>query len=176
MKTFKILFAAIIFVAFANTSFAQDPQDNEIHAIATVIQELTFDGEDKQNLNFGVITVNGGKTIDFSGNITGGDDANQVEGVTEGLVSFEAGVNSNITISYASSGEITDNEELDVSYVYSWHYDDEGGAGDNEWTGEANIDGLESSKVWITVGGTINATNALPDVYTDDITITAVYN
>ncbi len=68
MKTFKILFAAVIIAGFATSAIAQD--DPSITATANVVQEISIDGTtDENNLVFGQVTAGNNKAIDVDGDV-----------------------------------------------------------------------------------------------------------
>ncbi len=178
MKTLKILFAAIIFVGFATAVNAQ-----EITAHAQVIDEIAFESNEEQNLNFGVLRVGQTKSIslDADGTVTAGlDAADQIVGILPGITAFTVAPNANITIEFEAEGAIT--SSLAAEYRVFWNYDD-GTPGSNMFvdfatTGNTSFATRDEAfnSIFVYIDGKINATGATPGAYEDNLTITAVYN
>ncbi len=176
MKTFKILFAAVIIAGFATTAMANDP----ITASANVIDEIEFVAGDAQDMNFGVLRVGQNKilTLQSDGSVEASGAAGELTtGIQPGIVAFTVGLNANITINFSAAGDITD--DLDAQYNVFWN--NEGGTpGDNQFVTTASNGNTTFSttteKIWVYVDGQIDATGAEVGAYQDDLTITAEYN
>ncbi len=107
MKTFKILFAALIFVGFATSAMAQ--QEHEITASAEVVAEIVI-GTETRDLDFGVVGQN--TTVDM--NPSTGDTENAGLGSEFGAISLSAQAGQSLAISWVSENlEIDDREGED---------------------------------------------------------------
>ena len=186
MKTFKILFAAIIIAGFATTAQADDPVNNqqatgEITASAVIQRAIGVIGE--QGLVFSSVSPGMPKTVDTNGNVTG--DGVDTGAEQAGRFLIEAFRNARVQFSLTTPSVLTHTEEennatIPISYSAIHNYDgDSGETGTTVNLGESNEIILDSEEddfyVWI--GGTVTPpSDAEQGTYEAEITLTAEYN
>ena len=93
MKTFKILFAAVLFAGFTTNAFAQVTEEATINANATVLQSAELTAE--KDLEFGDVTIGATKAI-----LASADEAGHFILTTNaaGLLTFDLPENLTATI------------------------------------------------------------------------------
>ncbi len=106
MKTFKILFAAVIIAGFATTGFAQDTDDATIGASAEIFRVLTID--DEEDLDFGVIFIGDVATLNPQDNTR--DNVGGL-GTTESFGLFSIAGNPDASFTVKLPGDVTLNHE-----------------------------------------------------------------
>ncbi len=179
MKTLKILFAALIFVGFATTTFAQVQSDEQdVSVTANIIRSIEH--LETTPLQFGVITLGGDKTIDIEGNISG-TNAGFEEDVQVGRVHWDVGNNANITINFSGHDarlQGPDNNTLGVNYVAGFNTDDDAeDATDITDLGDGASTVTDGNDFYVWLAGTIDDDeSAAEGEYTGDVQITLEYN
>ncbi len=176
MKTFKILFAAVIIAGFATSAMAQ----NDITARAEVLAPIEITGQ--VDLDFLLVSQGTPKTIDLLDNVTGG--AAQGDEST-GRFRVEAGTGSNVSWQFSVLPEVLDNEDetetMSISYTAGWSNVEAGTDMQDDGVitqgGGHTVNSVEDGEFYVFLGGTVS-----PDaeqeagIYTTEVTLTAEYN
>ncbi len=122
MKTFKILFAAVIIAGFATTVKADDPvitnPTKEIGASALVVAAIEL-GDDTRDLNFGTIGI--GNEVNM--NPSSGNKTNAGDNSEFGAISLVAAANTQMNISWTNEALLlagADTEEPGANEVMNW--------------------------------------------------------
>jgi len=180
MKTFKLLFAAIIFVGFTTSAMAQQSDNATINANAEVLAPISVFGA--ENLLFDIVSPGIPKTVDLDGSATGGTvtDAEQAA-----RFDISAGNNANVSLSYTTIPtelDGPDNATMPITFSSAWGtasiYDESGFETVNVTESE-NTDATTSNEGEISVflGGTVTPdNNQSQGTYTADVTLTVEYN
>lgn len=176
MKTFKILFAAVIFAGFATTAMAQD-----IEARAEVMSPIEIDGQ--EDLNFRLVAQGITKSVDLEGEVTGGAAQGDE---TAGRFRVQADTGSNVSWNFSvlpTELPIVGGgfQPLSISYTAGWSnveagtdMQDEGAI--TEGNGHT-VNSVENGEFFVFLGGTVTpAANQAAGVYEADVTLTAEYN
>ncbi len=182
MKTFKILFAAVIIAGFATSAMADTPQaTQDITGRAEIMAPIVINADG--DLDFDLVSQGINKTIGFNNNVTDGTatgDENtgrfEVEAATGSHVSFNfSTLPSNLQI-----GE--EGATMPIVYTAAWGNTNDGSDLEEDLgaviQGEGDtVKGVEDGKFYVFLGGTVQPTNTQEaGVYTADITLTAEYN
>jgi hypothetical protein len=179
MKTFKILFAAIIIAGFATSAMAQTA---DIEAKAEVMSPIEITG--LTDLNFSLVAQGIAKSIDLVDEVSGG--AAQGDETT-GIFQVEAATGSNVSWEFSVLPSALDrdggSETMPITYVAGWsNVNDGDGTGmqnegaitqGNGYTVNEVVDG----EFFVFLGGEVTpAAGQEAGVYTADVTLTAEYN
>ncbi|MDR4989065.1 MAG: DUF4402 domain-containing protein [Bacteroidales bacterium] len=171
MKTFKILFAALIIAGFATTVHAQ--QDTEVTASAVVLQELTV--LVPQNVDFGNVSQNVTATLNPSDGVT----TNAGTGAEFGQLTIAGAANTEIFISHPATVNLEhEGSGADLVYTPEMNFNTALGSGGNPITAagsEHTLDG--DGNGWVYIGGSL----VVPETadtgeYTGAFDVTIVYN
>ncbi len=175
MKTFKILFAAVIIAGFATSAMAQD-----IEARAEVMSPIEIFGQ--VDLNFSLVAQGIAKSVDLEDGVTGG--AAQGDETT-GRFRVQADTGSNVSWEFSTLPTVLDRdggtETMPISYVAGWSnveagtdMQDEGAiTEDNGHT----VNSVVGGEFFVFLGGEVTpAAGQAAGVYEADVTLTAEYN
>ncbi len=178
MKTFKILFAAVIIAGFATSAMAQQSDNDNVAANAEVLAPIEVTGA--ENLEFEIVSPGIPKTVNLDGTAEGGTIT---ENEQAARFDITAGNSANVTLSFTSiPGTLANGEEsLPISYIAAW-----GTASDYAETFEpvnvtenqpTEATTSESGEIYVFLGGTVTPDAAQAQGnYTADITLTVTYN
>ncbi len=182
MKTFKILFAAIIIAGFATTAIANDQPSASINASAQIFATIEIAGEEE--VNFGGVEANNNAAY------LNPQDANEVNFAGLGGVSAQLGrflitgeSNADILITVDTSTILLNSGDNNISYTPEFAYAE----GTDNTEGSAGLTGgetgnevsLSAGNGEVFVGGTLGDRTDLPaGVYTNEnaITVSVEYN
>ncbi len=182
MKTFKILFAAFIFVGFATAAMADEPQaTGDITGRAEVMApiEITPDGD----LDFQLVSQGINKTIGFNDNVT---DGTATGGENTGRFQVEAATGAHVSFNFSTlptNLQVGDEgATMPIVYTAAWGHDNDGSDVEEdlgsitEGNGDT-VEGVENGEFYVFLGGTVQPANDQETGdYTADITLTAEYN
>ena len=151
MKTFKILFAAIIIAGFAGSAFAQEfDKSADATATAQILQQL--DIEKNEDIDFGTILDGTTATLDPR---NGGSIVNFDEVFNVGKFTISGPNGQNIIINFDETVTLEglgDDLTLNTDVIFN-DEDDDAEAADLNTGGSATLSGSGSGFVW--VGGNI---------------------
>ena len=177
MKTFKILFAAIIIAGFATTAMAQQEgnrQSETAEATAVVLAELTLEVD--EDINWGQVARGDNPNLNpVTGEATDGAGINNsTTAIGRFILTGEGG--ASILVGWEK--EDLDGPGDDIVFTPAVSY----GTGDTDFGGTIitdgstqSIDGAGTNYFW--VGGTINvAANQTAGTYEGEFTLTVEYN
>ncbi len=171
MKTFKILFAAIIIAGFATSAMAQTNQDTEtINANANVLVAMSVNGD--RDLEFGDVSPGVNKTIDWNDETNGG------------IFSINAGAGASIEFSFTTPSELAHTDGTSSGLTISGWDGNWADANDTEeatnsvnFTGANNVTVPSTGDIFIFLGATVEPDNdQVAGSYTAEVTLTAEYN
>ena len=193
MKTFKILFAAIIFVGFTNAGFAQETTDEDatIGVRAEIFSQLELAGVD--DVDFGSVARNVTPILDAN------EGNHQFVGVGHGLGLYELTADNTASVQVTFDEFITLTQEEPgtdgtvLRYTPSIYYtlnlaasfgENLIASGESMSTSDGKEEGEEVNRANFIVGGTLqNAdgegsipANADTGEYTGEFTLTVIYN
>ncbi len=181
MKTFKILFAAIIIAGFATTAFASDTDNDAITASAQIVVDISVDQE--QDLNFGTDLVpNTNPKFD----VTDSDNNEDLgAGATVGrfVVDATAWANFKVTFNYSDLVHTTEDEADDLAFTpmvaINQDGEDTGTIFYNDGSFDAAFEGgvytvdEEGEDYFIIGGNIVIPTGAFAGTYESEFTLTA---
>ena len=196
MKTFKILFAAIIFVGFTNAGFAQETTDEDatIGVHAEIFSQLELAGV--ADVDFGSVARNVIPILDAN------EGNHQFVGVGHGLGLYELTADNTADVQVTFNEFITltqanpdpeNSDPTELRYTPSIYYtlnlaasfgENLIASGESMSTSDGKEEGEEVNRANFIVGGTLqNAdgegsipANADTGEYTGDFTLTVIYN
>ncbi len=178
MKTFKILFAAVIIAGFATSAMAQQSDNDNVTANAEVLAPIEVDGA--ENLEFEIVSPGIAKTVNLDGSAEGGTIT---ENEQAARFDITAGGSANVLLSFTtipgtlSNGSAT----LPISYVAAW------GTASTYAETFAPVNVIEdqttsattseSGEIFVFLGGTVTPdVNQAQGNYSSEITLTVTYN
>jgi len=176
MKTFKILFAALIFVGFTTSAMADqgNQQSAEAEATAEVLAELTL--EQFEDISWGQVARGDNPTLNpVTGEATGGAGINNSE-TTIGRFDLTGESGASILVGWEKEDLDGPGDNIEFTPAVSF------GTGDSDFGGSVITDGSSqvvnddgSNNFW--VGGTINVdANQTAGTYEGEFTLTVEYN
>ncbi len=173
MKTFKILFAAVIIAGFATSAMATD-DDATAKADARVITAI--DVTKFADLQFGQMFPNESKAVDLEGNT----EHPLTEDVQAARFDVTASIGSALTLEYttlpstlAGPGGAT----IDITYVSGFGTSNDGTDTTALDVNDENSIDSPADLFYVFLGGTVTSGEGqAPGVYQADITLTATYN
>ncbi len=178
MKTFKILFAAIIIAGFATSAMAQTTDNDTATASAVILTEMSV--ENAEDINFGSILADAANPLTpnlnpVTGAATGGAGSFSSD-TSIGKFVITTGGQANVKFSWVSNDLDGPGPDLGFTPSVSFGLTD----GDNGGTiiDNDDVEEIEAAGIgYIWVGGTISvAAGQAPGSYTGDFTLTAEYN
>lgn len=179
-----VMMTGFITSALADGSTAS----NDITGSATVMQAITV--APSQNMNLGIVSPNLSKTIDLTGNTTGGQAGNGTEAAGRFIVS--AGIGTDVVVEYTALPTVLlfGTEELPIAYTAGYHtaiptvgvafpgttFSAAGTA--NLYSGVFPNNNISSANaIYVFLGATVTPdADQVAGLYEADITLTATYN
>jgi hypothetical protein len=186
MKTFKILFAAIIIAGFATSAMAQQNDNANVNAEATVLQQISV--ANQADLLFALVSPGVDKTIALDDEVTAGTETG---GEQAGRFLVSAGASSEITLSFTDIPAVLTrdggSETMAINYTSAWGVTTDGSGAAN--TVNVTEDALTTistfptndaggvNGIYVFLGGTVEPTTGQEaGVYEASIQLTAEYN
>ena len=177
MKTFKILFAAIIFAGFTTSAMAQDNQA-EATATAEILQDIEV--ANVADINFGIIDPSAsGEELTL--NVLDHNDHGERIGLYDssanlGKFSIDGQTNDvEVTINWEYNDLEFDGQSLGWSPEVGFNLaDEDSGSETIDNSGDSRT--LTDSVGYVFVGGSLDEADKDPGTYTGDFTLTVEFN
>ena len=167
MKTFKILFAAIIIAGFASTAVAQD-----VTTSAVIIAELETTKD--TDLSFGGVIAGTNASMNPVDGVTANVGVNDIEEVF-GKIDITGLSGRNITVEF--SGINLEGPGADIAYSPLVSLGDDGDSVTGSAVTSLTPIALPADESFLYIGGTINPDiNQVAGTYTGEMTVTIDYS
>ena len=183
MKTFKILFAAIVIAGFASTAIANDPPSvsENITGRAIVMSPIVINPDG--DLDFALVSQGINKTIGFTNNVTAGTSTG---GENTGRFHVEAATGSHVSFNFSTLPGILqigeDGATMPIVYTAAWGNSNDGDEVEEDLGAViqgngSTVEGVAGGAFYVFLGGTVQPANdQAAGTYTAEITLTAEYN